>query len=347
MCTFVEQPLTFNTDISEKSINYEIYLKPTPEKEYYRFRLLWFNDDTDRKTPFIERFIHSVWIEEGEKRSTRDIVCPTSLYVKKTWAGDAYDDCPICRFGNNNYLVAKESNYKDTIAHEKAKKFKRRFQAVIPVYVISDPVYDANNGKFKAFIITDKAIFDKFKALVIERNANNKLFNGENALDFLLRVDNVQKVLGEGTAKELRYTKREIVQMGFSSKPYDIPAINKTAIDQFPFSALYYYKPTLDDLKAFYKDYCLHAANDDIDVASIATVAATKVEKPAAKAEKPASKVTAEAKSTPPPKNDLPEDTIDDLDNVAASPSAPSVNSTPVDNTDKIDIDDLLNDIGL
>lgn len=347
MCTFVEQKLTFNTATEEKPVNYEIYLKPTPEKEYYRFRLLWFNDSSDRKTPFVERFMHSVWVEEGDKRFTYDVVCPTTPYVKKTWAGNAYDDCPICRFANNNFIMAKESGFKDSVAREKNKTFKRRFQAVIPVYVVSDPVYDANNGKFKVFTIADKEIFDKFKALVIERNNNHKIFNGENALDFLVRVDNVQKVLGEGTDHELRYNKKEIVQMGFSSKPYDIPAITKTAIDQFPFASLYYYSPTLDDLKSFYKDHCLHAVNDDVDDTSIADIASTpKVEpsevvKPKATTKvNPKSAEKLKPTDTPPP---VDEDLVESITTSDEHEVDPSIEKS---SDDSINIDDLLNDIG-
>lgn len=349
MCTFVEQKLTFNTATEEKPVNYEIYIKPTPEKEYYRFRLLWFNDSTERKTPFVERFIHSIWVQDGDKRFTYDLVCPTTPYVKKTWAGNAYDDCPICRFANNNFIMLKESNFKDTVARDKHKTFKRRFQAVIPVYVVSDPVYDANNGKFKVFTITDKEIFDKFKTLVIERNNNHKIFNSENALDFLVRVDNVQKVLGEGTDHELLYNKKEIVQMGFSSKPYDIPAITKTAIDQFPFASLYYYNPTLDDLKSFYKDHCLHAVNDDVDDTAIADIASTSKTEPEVVKPKATTKVNPKAvekikQTTQDVSTD--EDLVESITTTDATAEhevdAPVENS----NADSINIDDLLNDIG-
>ena len=350
MCTFVEQQLTFNTATEEKPVNYEIYLKPTPEKEYYRFRLLWFTDSTDRKTPFVERFIHSVWVEDGDKRFTYDVVCPTTPYVKKKWAGNAYDDCPICRFVNNNFIMLKESNFKDTIARTNHKTFKRRFQAVIPVYVVSDPVYDANNGKFKVFTIADKEIFEKFKALVIERNNNHKIFNSENALDFLVRVDNVQKVLGEGTDRELRYNKKEIVQMGFSSKPYDIPAITKTAIDQFPFSSLYYYMPTLDDLKSFYKDHCLHAVNDDVDDTAIADIATTPKTEPEVAKPKTTTKDNPKAvEKIKPTDTPLPVDE-DLVESVTTSDEpevdAPVEKSNEKSNDESINIDDLLNDIG-
>ena len=40
--------------------------KPTAEGEYYRFRLLWFSDDTsDRKTPFVEKYSHIVYERDG------------------------------------------------------------------------------------------------------------------------------------------------------------------------------------------------------------------------------------------------------------------------------------------
>lgn len=361
MCTFVDQKLTFNTATEEKSINYEVFLKPTPEKEYYRFRLLWFTDSTDRKTPYVERFIHSVWVNgdgEAGKNVCYNIVCPTTPFVKKTWAGNPFDDCPLCRFANNNYVALKDSGFKDVIAREKNKTFKRKFQAIIPVYVVSDPVYDANNGKFKVFSITDKEIFEKFKALVIERNATTTVFNGKNAVDFLVRVDTVQKVIGENTKNEFRYTKREIVQMGFSSKAYDIPAIDKTAVDQFPFSALYYQSPTSDELKDFYKAHCLLAANDDVDDSNFANLSTLTVTAPPAN-ENVANESTSSDKSTVSTDNEkaetpdiddgLVESVVgsDDADELPDSSDSQDGKNELLNTSPAIDVDGLLSDIGL
>lgn len=266
MCTFVEQPLTLNMATSAKPLTYEVFLKPTPEKEYYRFRLLWFKDGTDRKLPYVERYMHNMWIRTDDKNELKQIVCPTTSHVRSQWAGNPYEDCPICRFSANNYIAAKESGFKDKIAHTNYKQFRRNFTASVPVYVVNDPVYDANNGKIKVFSINDKAIFDKFKRMIVERNKSNAIFNSADALDFLIRVDVVQKSYTDRNGETVTYTKQEIVQMGFSNKPYTIEAITKAAVDEFPFADLYYSAPTLDELKTFYKKHCLHAAHDDDDV---------------------------------------------------------------------------------
>lgn len=354
MSTLVEQPLTVNTYQTNAPLNYEVYLKPTPEKEYYRFRLLWFNDNTDRNTPFIERFVHTVWTKNGDKNVVHSISCPTTAHIKKNWPGNPFDDCPLCRFANNNYVVMKESNYKDQTAKDNHKTFKRRFQAIVPVYVVSDPMYDANNGKFKVFTFDDQDIYDKFKKLVIERGATAKVLNGTNALDFLVRADNVPKVLRAGTPEQVDYTKKEIVQMGFSSKPYDIPAITPEKIDEFPFGQLYYHSPSLEELKAFYKEFCLHSVNDDIDTASMATVSkASPVESTKAKPATPKVEPTAKAKVTPkseaiesasvtPPADD--DSFIDEVPNTSV---ASTVSAAEDGDEGPINIDDLLNDVGV
>lgn len=355
MSELVEQKLTVVTDAENKPLNYEVYLKPTLANEFYRFRLLWFTDSTERKVPFVERFIHGVWTKNGDKNTLTTIACPTSAHIKKHWAGNAYDDCPICRFAGNNYIAMKESNYKDQVAKDNNKMFKRKFQGIVPVYVVNDPVYDANNGKFKCVTVDNQEIFEKFKALVIERNAASQVFNGVNALDFLVRVEDVAKVGAAGTDHEFTYTRKEIVQMGFSKKPYDIPAINKEAIDAFPFGQLYYNSPTLDELKAFYKEFCLHAVNDDVDMDSLSDVSAVKpaTDKPESKAEsKPESKAKAKPVEVEEADAGIDESDAMDISSIASDSIDEDAEGTsgislPSDSEGAIDIDDLLDGVGL
>ena len=371
MCKFVNKQLTVNTDVSDKALNYEVFLKVTEPKEYYRFRLLWFTDETDRKTPFVERFMHAYFSDTPEGgRSVETIVCPTTPFVRATWAGNAYDDCPVCRFATNNYVVLKETNYTDKVARENNRQFKRKFQAVIPVYVISDPVYDANNGKLKVFTINDKDIYEKFKRVVIEQNAKSNVFNSENALDFLMRLDNVEHVLNAGTDKEIQFTRREIVQMGFSKKPYTIDAITSENINKFPFAGIYYTPPTAEELRDYYKANCLQSSDDDIDMDSMTELS----DKPADKPTKPAEPETFDddesamddedgddiadvgAMATPEGDDEEGSDTLEPATKSKAKKTE-TVKTEPAkkvakkavseEDDDKIDVDALLDDIGL
>lgn len=277
MSTFVNDTLTFASTQSDKTLKrLEVFLRPTEKNEFFRFRLLWFkNPENKRKTPWIERSIHSVWVDgENGKRQVDEIVCPATKHVAETWSGNAYDDCPICKFGNMNYVAYRDSNYKDKVAGQNGKIFKRKYDLVVPVYIITDPAYSANAGKIRVFRINDKEVGEKFKKLVIEKSSSGSaIFNGGNALDFIIRMDSVEHVLNEGTEKEFHYKKNEIVQMGFSKSPYEIPAITKEMIDEFPFDDVYYASPTMADLKEFHKKHCLHAKTDDIDLDGLDTVA--------------------------------------------------------------------------
>ena len=263
---FVDEQITEQNIAPENPMNFGVYMKPTPKGEYYRFRLLWFKDETDRKTPFVTRFVHEYWEDMGEgPNRNHSIVCPTSIFVRNNWKGDAFKDCPICRFSGNNFISWRDSGYIDKIASKNYRGFKRKFQAIIPVYVINDPNYEPNNGKLKVLIINESDIFNKFKKSVINKNKNTAIFNGGEAVDFLVRSEQDEKVFNEGEDNEYRFFKTEIVQMGFSNKPYKIPAINKEAVDQFPFAQVYYTASTLNELKSFYKKWCLHTITDDID----------------------------------------------------------------------------------
>lgn len=371
MTQFVNKQLT-EKDVTppENPLNFGVYLKPTPKNEYYRFRLLWFRDKTDRKTPFVTRFVHEHWEnrEDGPNRN-HSITCPTSSFAKNVWQGDAFKDCPVCRFSGNNFIALKESGYKDKIARTNYRNFKRKFQAVIPVYVVNDPHYDPNNGKFKVLIINESDIFEKFKKLVISRNESTQIFNGGKAVDFLVRSDIVEKVLNEGEENEYRYTKNEIVQMGFSNKPYEIANINKENIDEFPFGDVYYSVPDLIDLQNFYKKWCLNTMidSDDIDDSDMADL--TNTDEDLDIFEQPKKETKSKKKNSDKKENDEEEINIEEIDtDVETEPEISLIDenedveidldideldSTSDEDNDgeekqsEIDIDSLLDDIGI
>lgn len=271
---FVNDKLTMASTQSDKTLKrLEVFLRPTEKNEFFRFRLLWFkHEGSNRKVPYIERWIHQVW-EDGEngKRQVQDIICPISKHVAENWPGNPYDDCPICNFANMNFVAFKDSAWKDKVAQNNSKTFKRKYDLVIPVYIVSDPCYSGNVGKIRVFRINDSKVGEKFKKLIVEKSAETQIFNGGKAVDFLIRMDKVKYDRDDGTF----WTKNEIVQMGFSTKPYEINAITPDLINAFPFDDYFGAVPTMSDLKEFHKKYCLHATTDDIDFDGMNDIADT------------------------------------------------------------------------
>lgn len=269
MCTFLsELPKHSKTIEQPKQQMLYLPLQPSNEKEYYRFRLLWFKSPSknDRDYPFIERYMHMHFAkdEEDKWQIESQVVCPVTPHVKQHWEGDAYNSCPICNFSNHNFIAFKESGWKDRESSKKQKEFSRKFEACVPVYVVSDPNYDGNQGKFKVIKFVDKEDYKKFKDLVSKASHENLVFNGKNAVDFYIRMETVTETLRKGQPTEYVWKHNVIAKMGFTNKPYDIPAITKEAIDNFEFDDQFYVSSSKEELKEFYDTYCRKMNNDDI-----------------------------------------------------------------------------------
>ena len=307
--TFVNDKLTMASTQSDKSLKrLEVFLRPTEKNEFFRFRLLWFNHEgSNRKVPYIERWVHQVW-EDGEngKRQVNEIICPVSKHVAETWpAGNPYDSCPVCKFANLTFVTFKDSSWKDRVAANNSKVFKRKYDLVVPVYIVSDPCYSGNVGKIRVFRINDSKVGDKFKKMIVNKSATDQIFNGGKALDFLIRMDKVKYERDDGSF----WTKNEIVQMGFTNKPYEIAGITPEVLDEFPFDDYFGAIPTVSDLKEWHKKYCLHADTDDIDFDGISDMSATEsVAAPTPKAEE----------VPPEEETDIPAD-FEDIDSIADS----------------------------
>ena len=267
MCTFLTTlPTRSKTSEQPKRQNLMVYIKPTEKNVYYRFRLLAFTSPSksDRDYPFIERYIHTVWVEnEDGKRHSESIVCPVTKYVKSKWNGDPMKDCPMCNFANANFVAWKESGWKDKESARKNKEFGRKFQALIPVYVIDDPIHPANNNHFRVIEFNDKDIYKKFKDLIFEKSKEATVFNGANAVDFCIRMETVNEVRNEGQPNEYVWKHNVIKRMVFSKTPSTIPQITKEAIDAFEFDETYYVSNTLQELKDFYNSH-VRKSTDDI-----------------------------------------------------------------------------------
>lgn len=271
MCTFcTELPkLSKSAEMPKKQRIY-LPLKPSAEKEYYRFRLLWFKSasKSDRDYPFIESYRHTHFGKNDKGQTIVDdfVVCPVTPYVKAKWEDDPYKSCPICKAGNNNFIAFKESGYKDRVSANKANEFGRKFAAYVPVYVVNDPNYEQNNGKLKVFMFGDKKDYEQFKDLVNKKSQEAVVFNGKNAVDFYIRLETVTEVNHKGEPNEYTWSHNRIAQMGFtkSEKAYDIPAITKELIDDFEFDEQFYVTSSKEELQAYYNKYC-KVQMDDID----------------------------------------------------------------------------------
>ncbi len=370
MCTFcssIELPTRSKTDGSAKKSTSRLisFLKPNKPKEFYRFRLLWFKTPrSNRDFPFIERYIHQHWTNSDKGfRTTDDVItCPTTKWVD--FDGDPYKECPLCRAANKHFIAMKNSNYSDAISKQKYRDMKRAYQAVIPVYIVNDPNYEQANGKIRCFTFDDK---DQYKAfLEVVKNGISEakkngysIWNGTNAVDFYAQVDNVTETVNEGTPKERTFSRRKIVKMGFFQKPYDIPAITKQAVDDFPFDDTFYVSASRAELEEFNKKYFAHPDADipeeDFDIDSVSE---TKVKATNKVQESPTeNKAKEEAAAELPESEDLDDLLSDSEDLPAETPKAeapaekeekqPKKEDEPVAEPalDESSLDDLLADL--
>ena len=318
-----------------------MFLKPNKENEQYRFRLLFYRNETknDRKDPYIVQKVHDHWgvSPKGMKIVDDLVVCPGTKYVhyddekfitnQKT--GKKELNCPICAKSRENMAAYMNSGKTDKISCRKSYQLKAKERLCAPVYVISDPNNEKNNGTFKVLILTnpddiklfEKTVDDeKTKAYLASKNGTPyEIFNGGNAVDLYIRVETVPEVRNQGKSNESVANVRKITQIAFGRKTQPISAINKEAIDGFEFDDQFYFSNTKAELEAFYKKYYGQndVAPDEEDVFGPST--STHVETPKAEpvVENPA-----------PTKTDVSLDELDSLVEKAEEPDdTPSVNT--------------------
>lgn len=277
--------------------NIVCYLKPTSNpKDFYAFRLLAFRgkDGVDRKNPYIERYVHTMWAtnSNGKRFPECTVICPVTSHVSWARGKDRYDACPICGHAQKAFAQFKQSGWKNREAAKINDEFSRKFEGLIPVYVVKDPNNPMNNGKFRALLIGDKKKFDEIiETIEVLVKQGLHVFNGGEALDLYMQFGPVEHKSHEGQPNERVWTKNEITRFRFSNKAYEIPAITADAIRAFPFDEQYYVESTPEELKEFYGRYCVPPAGnveDNFDFDEPMDIPA----KPTAKAA---------AVSTPPP----------------------------------------------
>lgn len=351
MCTFLNTlPKKSKSAGTDKKKSLVLSMKPCPEingqKTYYVFRLLNFaGQGTDRDYPFIERFVHTKWgkNDKGQPIIEDEVICPVTKWVD--WEGNRYNDCPICRYANQQFLTLKESNWKDADARAKNREFGRKYQAIVPVYVVNDPNYEGNKGKFKVIIFNDKKVYDGFVKKVEAQLLKHNCFNGVDAADCYIHMAEVPEVRNEGQPNEYVYKNKVIDKIRFAldEKTKNIDKITKQAIDeQFPFDATYYISSTKAELEAFHKKYTSFSYaqfDDDDDEETVTVFDAPKTE--------PIVKKTNEVVETPVVNKNVETSDIndDELDDLISGDSDES--EAPTKSTDDTNVDDLLNGLNL
>ena len=223
----------------------------------YRFRLLFFlNDKSDRKTPFIEQFIHTYYDPETKSRET--IICPTSEYIKGNFG---FNMCPTC---TNNSKLWKEIEKGNKSSGELYDQLKRRFHGYALVYVVNDGFNPENNGKVKLMHF-GKDIKKFFKAEIIGTETSvdpigSAAFDLENGYDLLITVTDVKS--GEETYKhyECKFAREK------TTIHVDLVKL-ETEIKALRFDEDYFKVTPAEDLQKFYQNYILEkiTANNDIE----------------------------------------------------------------------------------
>lgn len=346
MCVFMNTlPSHSKTAESAKKKNLAIFIRPTAAGEYYQFRLLAFKspNKNGRDYPFIERYVHTHWgvnPDTGKKCIDGQVVCPVTKFAQTE--GNPYDECPICKFANMNFLANKESGFKDRDAAKKNRDFSRKFEAIIPVYVKNDPTYPANNGKLRVIIFSDKKFYKEFQNEIQRVSRETCCFNGTKGVNFYIHMTQVPKIVNEGKPNQYTFNENVIDKWGFTKtdKAHEIPAITKEAIDAFEFDETYYVTSTKEEIQEFYNKF-IKVSNDDIPEEDV----------PVYEAPKPVAKAPVKLQNESAPKVETKELIDDDLGDLIGNDDsipepAPQMNLAPElmeddeDLLDGIEIDD-------
>lgn len=327
-------------------------IRPTEPGEYYKFRLIGCTGvGTNRKDPWVERVTHQVWEKDATTNKWKQlafVTCPKSKYLQNEDINT--EPCPICAFSKMNFGVYKESGYKDKASSEKNRKFAPRWEAAIPVYVINDPTYAGNNGKFRVITINDPKFYTTFRATVDNlRRKGIPAWNGDKGVDLYVHMAEVDNVSNEGQPNERHWKTRVWDKWGFTKveSAHPIDDITLAKVEGMGFDEEYYTTSTPEELKDFYKRYCC-VSNDDIpEDDTMGVYEAPKAAAPVAKtnAVKPTPMANPAPVLAPAASNDdIPEDDAEDLVESVA-PAAPAPAAAPASDASDADIDALVDGI--
>lgn len=250
---------------------YKSFLNPkvTPDKQFYRLRLLYFSDVTSKRNfPFIEKYCHTVYKrDDAGKLSIEYVTCPTSPYLN---IDNAWMKCPCCQYANAQYELAKSTEWKNKTATNAHRKMRRQFVSFLPVYVVSDPNVAANSGRVMILNIRDIEAHKKLTEIIKVTEYNNNVFNGKSAVDLALAVVEKQQKDKDGNIRINKttgeaYTYREF-KFQFSSKPYDID-IPIDQIETLGFDDSMWTYSSEEELRSFLQKHVVVADVPDDDIA--------------------------------------------------------------------------------
>ena len=219
----------------------------------------------------------------------------------------------------------------------------------MPVYVVNDPNYEGNNGKLKVIIFGDKKQYDAFVKKVESQLMVANCFNGVKAVDCCMHMSEVPEVRNEGQPNEYVYKSKVIDKITFTKaeKAYDIAAITKESVDNFPFDATYYVSSTPDELKAFYDKY-IKVSNDGIvDDEEVEVFDAPKKETVTKTNAVEAAPSQNEAVQTDDISDDEANALTDEVDALDVAPSDSAVSAKPTEDAPDKEVEDLLKDLDL
>jgi hypothetical protein len=277
--TFVNRTLTEELRKSGASVTqkedqaWRNFLNPrtTPEKGYYRLRLLFFADDTNTRTiPFIEKYTHNVYEhdKDGKLTGVDYVTCPTTPYLN---IENAWKKCPCCQYADAQYQLATSSEWKNKTATAGHRKMRRAFVAFLPVLVINDPNVPANSGRVMMFNIRDRKAYEELTNVIKMAERSTCVFNGTQAIDLAVVIrdmPNLDKAGNERINKNTgeAYTHREFTWK-FSDKPYNVE-IPVDQVEGLGFDSSMYNYSTNEELNAFLTKHTISAdiPEDDLQI---------------------------------------------------------------------------------
>ena len=321
----------------------QLFLRPTEEGKFYRVRLLNTQPHENfvkssnyahyRDFPFIIQHIHQVWQDvpnpedpSKPRRRCHTIVCPQTDYVKAN-STLSKSQCPMCAAYGAAWKAFSDSHYKNQEAKSKMKALHNTCVARVPVYIVNDPDYDANNGAVKVLSLDE----DGYKALLTQiqaSQANNTPIWNNDACDLFFTWGKVEKVSHEGKPNEYRFMKNGFTRVGFTTQAKHLDSLTDELVDDLQFDANWYQVPTKEELEAFYvENFSSQASvNDDIPM-DIPPIAAPKAPVAYAEAVKPApakKAVPATVAEDPVVGDPIAKDVVEDADDLPFEDPAPT-----------------------
>lgn len=243
-----------------------------PNKRYYVLRMLNFEGPDRTDYPFIQRNEHICFHRDSENKivSVDRIVCPTTpwaknkLYQSGEKIGKGY--CPICEYSfEKNKEAWKVPGQVDRTSARLASDTKSVWTVYLPVYVVSDPHYQANNQHLRVLRLTGDAGKDALERLTTilndYTNRGINCYNGEMGINIGFLCESVQKTrtnkngevsINKKTGQPYVYTENVITDIRpMLKKQYAYPEINDSAIEELDFDGTYGVAASKTELAAF------------------------------------------------------------------------------------------------